>query len=98
MAISAAQAAMRKGQLAEAHAKLDELVKLLPRDSELSSKEHNLEQHARKAKFLIETHVFAGSFHSKLVDQLRQEYVSQLSYGSDGRPPQRRFVPYASTL
>lgn len=62
------------------------------------SKEHNLEQQAKKAQFLIETHIFAGSFNSQLIEQLRQQYINKLSFGENGRPPQRRFVPYASTL
>ena len=62
------------------------------------SADQALEEKVRELRFMIETHLFAGQFNSKLIEQLRGDYVKFLTYGANHRPPQRRFVPYSSSL
>ena len=88
------QSCIRKGQLAEAHSQINTLLSLMANDT----KAHQAEEKIKELKFLIETHVFAGQFNSKLIDSLRLNYVKHLTFGPGQKPPQRRFVPYSSTL
>ena len=73
IAIASAQSAIRQGNLAEVHAHLEKLIELNP--SEWQKKR------AVEAKFLIETHIFAGSFSTSHIDNLRQQYINKLSFG-----------------
>ena len=63
-AILEVQDALNRGALTDAHESLDKLLKTL----RSSKNEKALEEQASELKFLIETHVFAGSFNKELVE------------------------------
>lgn len=50
-------------------------------------KAHLAEEKIKELQFLIETHVFAGQFNSKLIDSLRLGYVKHLTFGPGQKPP-----------
>jgi hypothetical protein len=77
------QNSIRKGQLAEAHSSINQLLWLMANDP----KAHLAEEKIKELQFLIETHVFAGQFNSKLIDSLRLGYVKHLTFGPGQKPP-----------
>ena len=74
------QAALRKGQMAQAHHQLNRLSKLL---ETATDSDENFERMVKELKFAIETHEFAGQFNAKLIDQLRGDYVEYLVKGGE---------------
>ena len=79
-ALAFTQAALRKGQMAQAHHQLERLSNLL--DTATDSDE-SFEQKVKELKFAIETHEFAWQFNAKLIDQLRGDYVEYLVKGGE---------------
>lgn len=67
-AISLTRSALNKSDLAQAYSSLEKLSSLILGDDKAATKEQALEQEVNELKFLIETHIFAGSFNSKLID------------------------------
>ena len=70
-------------------------MELLARENKEDSA---LERKVRHLLFEIECHAFSLRFNSKLIDKLRGDYLRQVAFGANARPPQRKFLPYASTV
>lgn len=47
---------------------------------------------------MIECNIFGAQYNQNMIDDLRKDYVKNLTFGENLKPPQRRFIAYSSHL